>query len=98
MNRKALMISITFMFVYGFLVTVGSIFLVGWENTSVYQRVMTFALTFPVKWNELAVNKSLFFLLLNILFWSLIVYLLSLCVIKIGLLLGSKKATIKKPD
>jgi hypothetical protein len=92
MNRAALMISIIFMFVYGFLVTVGSIFLVSWGSTNVYQRVMTFALTFPVKWNELAVNKSLFFLLLNILFWSAIVYLLSLSVLKLGsLLIGTKK-------
>lgn len=85
MNRLALKIALWFMGVYALLSIFGSIFLVSWGHTNWYKEVMVFALTFPIAWDKLIVDVSLFFLLLNILFWSVIVYLLAFLIIKIRL-------------
>jgi hypothetical protein len=50
---------------------------VGWGSKSLFQQVMVFFLTYPLNWSELAVNVSLVFLPLNILFWSAIVFVIT---------------------
>lgn len=85
MNKLALKIALWFMGVYAILAIFGSIFLVSWGHTNWYKKVMVFALTFPIAWDKLIVDVSLFFLPLNILFWSIVVYFSALLIIKIRL-------------
>ena len=85
MNKLALKIALWFMVIYAMLAIFGSIFLVSWGHTNWYKEVMVFALTFPVSWDKLIVDVSLIFLPLNILFWSVVVYLFALLIIKIRL-------------
>jgi hypothetical protein len=75
-SRIAIIVAVVFFIIYGLASTVGSIFLVTWGSSSWFKSVMNFMLTFPINWDALIV-RSLFFLLLNILFWTVIVYLLA---------------------
>ncbi len=74
-NRIALKISLIFFLIYGMVSTFGSIFLVSWGGNSYFKKVLLFFSSYPVNWNEL-IDLSLWFLLLNIIFWSVVVYLL----------------------
>jgi len=85
MKKLALIIALWFMGVYTIFAIFGTIFLVSWGHTNWYREVMVFALTFPIAWDQLIVNVSLFFLPLNILFWSIVVYFFALLIIKIRL-------------
>lgn len=85
MNKLALKIALWFMGIYAILAIFGSIFLVSWGHTNWYKEVMVFALTFPIAWDKLIVDVSLVFLPLNILFWSVVVYLFAFLIIKIRL-------------
>ena len=85
MNKLALKITLLFMGIYAILATFGSLFLVSWGHTNWYKEVMVFALAFPIAWNKLIADVSLFFLPLNILFWSTVVYFCALLIIKMRL-------------
>lgn len=74
-NRIAFRISLVFFLIYGLASTFGSFFLVSWGGTSYFKKALLFFSSFPINWNEL-IDLSLWFLLLNIIFWSVIVYLL----------------------
>ena len=83
MSSKIALISATVFFIgYGFACTVGSIFLVSWGSPSVFKTVMNFMLTFPIDWDNL-IMRSLFFLVLNISFWTVIVYIIILFIERI---------------
>ena len=75
-SKGGFIAAIVFFVIYGLACTVGSIFLITWGSPSVFKSFMNFMLTFPINWDSLIV-KSLFYLLLNILFWSTIVYILA---------------------
>jgi len=76
-SKVATVATIMFFVIYLLACTVGSIFLVTWGSPSAFKSFMNFMLTFPIDWNALIMN-SFFYLLLNILFWSTIVYVLTL--------------------
>ena len=67
--------SLIFFVVYGLMCTVGS-FLVGWSETTVFKSFMDFMLTNPINWDKL-ITESAIYLLVHIIFWSLLVYLLT---------------------
>jgi hypothetical protein len=77
-SRIAMILAVVFFVAYGLASTVGSIFLVTWGSPSLFKTIMIFLGTFPINWHYLIVEKSVFYLLLNILFWTTIVYLLVL--------------------
>jgi hypothetical protein len=83
MSKVALFFSIVFFIAYGLASTVGSIFLVSWGSRSLFKEIMFFFLSFPVDWNRLIVEKSIYYLLLNVIFWTVIVYLIGSAVEKI---------------
>lgn len=75
-----LAVSVVFFVIYGLGSTIGSIFLVSWGSSNWFKRVLIFLGTFPIDWNHLIINKSIFFLFLNILFWTAVVYVIVLIV------------------
>ncbi|MCB0493593.1 MAG: hypothetical protein KDC93_14395 [Cyclobacteriaceae bacterium] len=77
-SRLAIIVAVVFFIVYGLASTVGSIFLVTWGGSSLFKTIMIFLGTFPIDWNYLIVEKSIFYLLLNIVFWTAVVYLIVL--------------------
>lgn len=94
-NRIAFKISFVFFLIYGLASTFGSIFLVSWGGDNAFKRTMLFFSSIPFDWNVL-IAKSLWFMLLNIVFWSLIVYLLAFLIISLVLKLGILKYEEKK--
>lgn len=94
-NRIAFKISFVFFLIYGLASTFGSIFLVSWGGSSYFKKILLFFSSFPINWNEL-IDLSLWFLLLNIIFWSLIVYLLAFLIINLVLKRGVFKHKEKK--
>lgn len=89
-NRTALIITLIFFVAYGLMNTIGSIFLVSWGSDSLFKRTLIFMGTFPIDWMKLSVEKSFGYTVLNILFWSIIVYFISYAIIR---LLGKNKIT-----
>lgn len=79
-SRSALMVAVIFFIVYGMASTIGSIFLVTWGSGSLFKDVMLFLGSFPIDWNYLIVEKSIFFLFLNIFFWTAVVYVIVLLI------------------
>lgn len=82
-NKKALRISITFLVIYGIVMTLGSPFLLSWGSNGLVSALTKPFLYFPVDWAYLIADKSLLFLALNIMFWSGIVYIIVLVVEKV---------------
>lgn len=83
-NKRALKISGFFLILYSIFSVFGTIFLVDWfGHKSPYKGAFIWLYEFPVDWITLIVEGSLFFLVLNILFWSLIVYLITWGVISL---------------
>ncbi|PWJ57066.1 hypothetical protein CLV98_109176 [Dyadobacter jejuensis] len=82
MNKIALRVAIIFFVFYGITSTIGSIFLVSWGGNSKFKQILLFFESFPIDWNRLIVDYSTWFLLLNILFWSSIVYILCIVILK----------------
>jgi hypothetical protein len=74
-NKISLFVSIIFFFSYGILNTIGSIFLVSFGGQSLYKKIIVFMGTFPIDWFKLSVEKSFIFTILNVIFWTSIVYL-----------------------
>jgi hypothetical protein len=91
-NRTALIITFTFFVAYGLMNTIGSIFLVSWGSDSLFKKILIFMGTFPIDWMKLSVEKSFGYTVLNILFWSIIVYFISYTIIR---LLGKNKITLQ---
>lgn len=83
MNRLAIKIAFVFFILYGLFSLFGTIFFVGWGGENILKSIVLFFYKFPFDWVYLMVNKSYWFLPLNILFWSIVVYFFALLVIKI---------------
>jgi hypothetical protein len=89
-NKLALKITIIFFFIYGFASTIGSMFVITWGRKTLFKNTILFMENFPVDWLSLLTGGSnlygnyfiLFSHLLQILSWSLIVYLVSYTIIK----------------
>jgi len=91
-NKLALKITIIFFFIYGFASTIGSMFLITWGKKTVFKKIILFMENFPVDWASLLTGGSNIFdnyfilfsyLLLQILSWSLIIYVVSYMIIKL---------------
>jgi hypothetical protein len=85
-NRLAMKIGITFFILYGLFSLFGTVFFVGWGGENVLKSAVLFFYKFPIDWIILIVEKSFWFLLLNILFWSIVVYIFVIFVIRVKLL------------
>jgi len=85
-NKLALKIGVTFFIIYGLFSLFGTVFFVGWGGDNVLKSIVLFYFKFPIDWIHMIVYNSYWFLLLNILFWSIAVYFFALLVIKIKLL------------
>ena len=77
-SRTALITAIVFFITYGLASTVGSIFLVTWGGKSWFKTLIIFLTTFPLDWDHLIVGKFGINLLLNVIFWSTVVYFIVL--------------------
>lgn len=73
-NKIGLISAFIFFLIYGISSTLGSFFLVTWGSQSLFKKIINFLLNYPIDWDAL-IMRSLFFLLLNIIFWSFIVYI-----------------------
>lgn len=73
MKLKTLFISILVTtLIYSLIVFMISPFLVSFGEKTFLNFIIDFLFSFPVNWKDLIVNKSLFFIVLNGLFWSTI--------------------------
>ncbi len=81
-NKKAFKITLIFLVVYSIVQVIGAPFLVTWGGTTVFKEVIMFFLSIPFNWSDL-ISSNLGFLLLNILFWSLVVYVILLIVLNV---------------
>ena len=86
-NSLTFKIAFAFFCLYGLFNFTGIIFFTGWSEPSTLDSIVLTFYKFPVDWVYLIVEISVWFLLLNVLFWSAIVYLLVLLIIKIRLYL-----------
>lgn len=77
--KIAIRLTISFLIIYTLATTVGTIFLVTWGATNWYKETIVFMLTWPVKWDELIID-SFAWLFVNIGFWTVMVYLISLVI------------------
>lgn len=73
-SKLAIRVSVLFLIGYGIASTFGSIFLVTWGSTSLFKTIMLFFLKFPIDWAYLIVERSVLYLLVHIMFWTLTVY------------------------
>lgn len=74
--RLRIIISTIFFIIYGMMCTIGSIYLVTWGTPTNFKSFMNFMLTTPINWDKL-IMESIFYLLLNMIFWTTVVYLLT---------------------
>lgn len=96
-NKISFRLTISFLIIYTLAITVGSIFLVTWGSTNWYKETIVFMLTWPVKWDKLIID-SLAWLLVNIGFWTVMFYLISLITETFTWELASKIIKIDKGD
>lgn len=73
-SKRAFRIATIFFVIYGLFIVVGSPFLLSWGSEGFFAVVTKPFLYFPLDWPSLIAEKSLLFLILNIFFWSTIVY------------------------
>lgn len=85
-NKAVIYPTIIFFICYAIAATFGSIFLVTWGEKSLFKSVMMFMSTFPIDWNSLMIESTLY-VFLNILFWTLIFYFIAIGVSKLFSLL-----------
>jgi len=85
MNKLALKLALAFFCLYGLFNFTGIIFFSGWSKPTTLDSIVKAFYKFPVDWVHLIVEISGWFLLLNILFWSVVFYLLVFLIIKISL-------------
>jgi hypothetical protein len=96
-NKISIRLTIGFLIIYTLAITVGSIFLVTWGSTNWYKETIVFMLTWPVEWDKLFID-SLAWLFVNIGFWTVIIYLVSLITETFTWELVSKTTKIDKGD
>ena len=84
-NLLAFKIALTFFCLYGLFNFTGIIFFMGWDEPGTLKSIVMVFYKFPFDWVYLIVEISGWFLLINILFWSAIVYFLAFFLIKIRL-------------
>ena len=89
-QKIALRASLVFFFIYGLLSLFGSIFLVSWGGSGVFKRTLLFFSSVPFDWNQLIV-KSLWFMLLNIVFWSFAVYIIVFFIVRLVRRIGDRR-------
>ena len=82
-NKTSLKTAMVFGAIYTLVLIFGAPFLVSWGSTGIFHFIIDPFLSFPVDWPSLIAEKSFLFFVLNILFWSAIVYLLTLIGINI---------------
>lgn len=73
-KKHSIIVTLIFTIIYSICSIFGSIFLVSWGGENLFKACLMFFLTFPIDWVSLIVNESMIYLLLNIIFWSLVVY------------------------
>ena len=76
-NKISIRLTISFLIIYTLAITVGSIFLVTWGSTNWYKEIINFMLSWPVEWDKLIID-SFAWLIINIGFWTTIIYLVLL--------------------
>lgn len=76
-NKISIRLTISFLIIYTLSTTIGSIFLVTWGSTNWFKETIEFMLNWPVEWDKLFID-SLAWLFVNIGFWTVIFYLVSL--------------------
>lgn len=82
-NRVALWIAIVFLIIYSIASTIGSIFLITFGEKTLYKTIMSFFFDYPFNWwDRIILRNYIIGISLNIIFWTFIVYFLSLGTIK----------------
>jgi len=76
-KKHLIIVTLIFAIIYSICLIFGSIFLVSWGGENLFKTCLMFFLTFPIDWASLIANKSMIYLLLNIFFWSLVVYIIT---------------------
>lgn len=71
------------MLFYGLCATVGSMFLASWGSKSLIKSILIFMMSFPIDWLKLSVETSFGFTILNIIFWTLIFYMVLILISRI---------------
>jgi len=82
-DKKIFNWAILFLIMYSIFIIYGSLFLVSWGHTSMIKKLVLFFTEFPFSWGDLIVEVSIVFLPLNILFWTLVFYLVVLGIHKL---------------
>lgn len=78
-HKISIRLTTAFFIVYTVACTFGSIFLVTWGSTNWYKELMIIMLTWPIGWDKLIVD-SLIWLMVNIAFWTALIYVASLTI------------------
>lgn len=94
-QKITIRLTISFLIIYTLAITVGSIFLVTWGSTNWYKETIAFILSWPVKWDKLIID-SFAWILVNIGFWTVMVYIVLLVVENFNLKLVTKITNIYK--
>lgn len=82
MHRKALIIALVFLFIYPCYMMIAAPFLVSWGGAiPLLAKPLLWMLSVPFKWGELS-NEFAIWVLLNVLFWTVGVYVISIAFMK----------------
>jgi hypothetical protein len=76
MNKFSIITTSLFFIIYTFCITIGSIFVVSWGGVNIFKTIIVFMMSFPINWFKL-IEDNILYLFVNILCWSLIVYVFS---------------------
>jgi hypothetical protein len=74
-SKLAIILSVVFFVLYSLVLIGGSSFLVTWGASTWVKNTLNILLSFPISWSYL-VSRSIAFLLINIFFWTTIVYVI----------------------
>lgn len=81
-NKISKKIAIVFFIIYSLCVTFGSIYLITFGERTIFKSTLGFFLNFPFDWNIIIMKNIFIGIILNIIFWTIIVYFLSIGAIK----------------
>ena len=74
MDRKAIKSTMVFLVVYAIFSLFGTVFLVSWGHTNWVKKLLMVFFKFPLDWAHLIGNVSIWYLPLNILFWTVLYF------------------------
>lgn len=94
-NKLAFKIALIFLVLYGMCAIYGTHYLVSWGHTNTTKSALLLFYKFPFDWASLISEVSILFLPLNILFWSGVVYLVALGIVKLKLTLSKSHKSSK---